>query len=79
MTALGRSGVMHSVTAHSLRAMLFTSADYGLRPVSTFGDADLPAWDDPDFGAQEPESRPCDGWIWHNAGQLAEGESWGGR
>lgn len=78
MTAFGRSGAMHPVTERSLRAALFTSGEYALRPVMAYGDVDQPAWDEPGFGAQEPASQPCEGWIWRNADRVAEGESWGG-
>lgn len=78
MTSFGRSGRMHPVSAESLRAALFASGEYALPQATSYGDVDHPAWDDPAFGTEEPPSQPCDGWRWHNAHGVVEGESWGG-
>ncbi len=78
MTAFGRSAAMHPVTAASLRAALFTSGPYELPQVWAYSDVDQPEWVDPEFDTREPPQLPCDGWSWHNADRVVEGESWGG-
>lgn len=78
MTTFGRSGRMHPMTEESVRAAFFTTAEYALPIAEAFRDTDLPSWDDPTFGAGEPDMEPCDGWTWHNAERVVEGPSWGG-
>lgn len=77
MTALGRPGAMDPLTADSLRAALFTSGAYELRPAERWNDVDRD-WADPATFDAEPETRPGDGWIWQNADRVVEGRSWGG-
>ncbi|MFG2130231.1 S66 peptidase family protein [Streptomyces sp. NPDC048751] len=77
MTALGRPGGMSALTAESLRAALFTSGAYELRPAERWNDVDRD-WADPATFDAEPESRPGHGWIWENADRVVEGRSWGG-
>lgn len=77
MVQFGRPGAMHPLTAHSLRASLFTSGEYELLQVDAYGDVERP-WSDPRTFDSEPEMVPCDGWIWHNADRVVEGSSWGG-
>ncbi len=77
MVEFGRPIAMHPVTAHSLRAALFTSGWYELPQVSEYRDTEHP-WDDPATFEREPDMQPCDGWIWHNADRVVEGPGWGG-
>ncbi|MET9733700.1 S66 peptidase family protein [Streptomyces sp. NPDC006458] len=77
MTALGRPGAMHPLTADSLRAALFTSGAYELRPAERWGDVNRD-WADPATFEEEPEMRPGSGWTWANADRVVEGRSWGG-
>ncbi|WP_405596456.1 LD-carboxypeptidase [Streptomyces sp. NBC_01410] len=77
MTELGRPGAMASLTAESLRAALFTSGPYELRPAERFGDVDRD-WADPATFTAEPETRPGSGWSWYGPQQVVEGRSWGG-
>ncbi|GAB2738931.1 S66 family peptidase [Streptomyces bullii] len=77
MCELGRPGAMHPHTAESLRAALFTSGEYELRPAERWRDIDRD-WADPATFDAEPETRPGTGWTWHNADQVVEGRSWGG-
>jgi muramoyltetrapeptide carboxypeptidase LdcA involved in peptidoglycan recycling len=77
MVELGRPGAMHPLTEESLRAALFTSGEYGLTPSETSGDVNR-SWEDPQTFASEPEMEPAEGWTWHNADRVVEGNSWGG-
>jgi muramoyltetrapeptide carboxypeptidase LdcA involved in peptidoglycan recycling len=77
MVELGRPGAMNPRTAESLRAALFTSGPYELRPAARWNDVDRD-WADPATFEEEPPSRPGDGWTWVNADRVVEGRSWGG-
>ncbi|MEV5428735.1 S66 peptidase family protein [Streptomyces sp. NPDC052701] len=77
MSELGRPGAMHPQTAESLRAALFTSGPYELRPAERWRDVDRD-WADPAAFDTEPEMRPGTGWTWLNADRVVEGRSWGG-
>jgi muramoyltetrapeptide carboxypeptidase LdcA involved in peptidoglycan recycling len=77
MCELGRPGAMHPQTAESLRAALFTSGPYELRPAERWRDIDRD-WADPATFDAEPETRPGTGWTWVNADRVVEGRSWGG-
>ncbi|MFB7270298.1 S66 peptidase family protein [Streptomyces sp. NPDC056244] len=77
MCELGRPGAMNPLTAESLRAALFTSGPYELRPAERFRDKDVD-WADPVALAAEPETRPGDGWSWHGPERVVEGRTWGG-
>ncbi|MEV5312299.1 S66 peptidase family protein [Streptomyces sp. NPDC052610] len=77
MVELGRPGAMNPRTADSLRAALFTSGPYELRPAERWNDVDRD-WADPETFEAEPPSRPNDGWTWVNADRVVEGRSWGG-
>ncbi|MFF7165349.1 S66 peptidase family protein [Streptomyces sp. NPDC008086] len=77
MAALGRPVAMDQLTAESLRAALFTSGGYELRPAERWNDVNRD-WADPATFDAEPETRPADGWTWVNAGRVVEGRSWGG-
>ncbi|MGW7277817.1 S66 family peptidase [Streptomyces sp. NPDC054844] len=77
MVELGRPGAMHPQTADSLRAALFTSGPYELRPAERWNDVNRD-WADPATFDEEPVSRPGSGWSWVNADRVAEGRSWGG-
>ncbi|WP_086769600.1 S66 family peptidase [Streptomyces bobili] len=77
MVQLGRPVAMDPLTAESLRAALFTSGSYELRPAERWNDINRD-WAEPATFASEPETRPGTGWIWHNADRVAEGRGWGG-
>ncbi|MCZ4514244.1 LD-carboxypeptidase [Streptomyces sp. ActVer] len=77
MCELGRPGAMDPLTAESLRAALFTSGEYELRPAERWRDVDRD-WADPATFQSEPETRPGTGWTWVNADRVVEGRSWGG-
>ncbi|MEU6276700.1 S66 peptidase family protein [Streptomyces populi] len=77
MCELGRPGAMDPLTAESLRAALFTSGPYELRPASRFREVDLP-WDAPESFLAEPPTEPGPGWTWVRPDRVAEGRSWGG-
>ncbi|GGV67295.1 LD-carboxypeptidase [Streptomyces griseoloalbus] len=77
MVELGRPGAMHPQTAGCLRAALFTSGPYELRPAGRWRDVDRD-WADPATFDAEPETRPGTGWTWVNADRVVEGRTWGG-
>ncbi|MFF6996988.1 S66 peptidase family protein [Streptomyces sp. NPDC008313] len=77
MCELGRPGAMDALTAESLRAALFTSGPYELRPADRFGDVGG-RWDDPATFESEPPTEPGGGWTWHRADRVVEARSWGG-
>ncbi|MEU9783462.1 S66 peptidase family protein [Streptomyces phaeochromogenes] len=77
MGELGRPGAMDPLTAESVRAALFTSGEYELRPAERWRDVDRD-WADPATFESEPETRPGTGWTWVNADRVVEGRSWGG-
>ncbi|MFC9679757.1 S66 peptidase family protein [Streptomyces sp. NPDC056948] len=77
MSELGRPGAMHPQTAESLRAALFTSGPYELKPAERWRDVDRD-WADPATFDAEPETRPGAGWTWVYADRVVEGRSWGG-
>ncbi|MFI5682740.1 S66 peptidase family protein [Streptomyces sp. NPDC051636] len=77
MCELGRPGAMHPRTADSLRAALFTSGPYELRPAERWNDVDRD-WADPATFEAEPATRPGTGWTWLGADRVVEGRSWGG-
>lgn len=77
MCELGRPGAMHPQTADSLRAALFTSGDYELKPAEHWNDINRD-WADPATFDSEPKTRPAAGWTWVNADRVVEGRSWGG-
>lgn len=77
MTEFGREGAMHPLTTESLRAALFESGTYRLRPAESFNDVNRP-WEDPATFRSEPEMMPAEGWTWHNPDTVVTGPSWGG-
>ncbi|WP_225834602.1 S66 peptidase family protein [Streptomyces sp. NK08204] len=77
MTEIGRPYALHPLTADSVRAALFTSGPYELRPAKHYRDTDRD-WADPATFDMEPDSQPADGWIWHQPDQRIEGRAWGG-
>ncbi|GKQ38219.1 S66 peptidase family protein [Streptomyces sp. A012304] len=77
MIELGRPVAMHPHTAESVRAALFTSGPYELRPADRWNDVNGD-WADPATFETEPGSRPGTGWTWLNADRVVEGRSWGG-
>jgi muramoyltetrapeptide carboxypeptidase LdcA involved in peptidoglycan recycling len=77
MNELGRPSALHPMTADSVRAALFTSSTYELRPAERYRDT-ARNWADPATFDAEPESQPAGGWIWHRPDRVDEGRSWGG-
>ena len=77
MTEIGRPHALHPLTADSVRAALFTSGPYELRPTDGYRDT-ARDWADPATFEAEPESVPADGWIWHRPERVVEGRAWGG-
>ncbi|GAA3792098.1 LD-carboxypeptidase [Streptomyces coacervatus] len=77
MTALGRPVAMDELTAESLRAALFASGEYELKPAGRWGDVNRD-WAEPATFDTEPETKPGSGWTWVNPDRVAEGRSWGG-
>lgn len=74
---LGRSGAPHPLTFDSLRAALFTSGWYDLRPATEWGDQPND-WRDPATLADEPVMFPGTGWTWAGPARTVEGRTWGG-
>jgi muramoyltetrapeptide carboxypeptidase LdcA involved in peptidoglycan recycling len=77
MYHLGRPGALHPHSTESLRAALFTSGEYELRPATTWRDEDRD-WADPATFESEPAMKRADGWHWHNGDHAVEGTTWGG-
>jgi muramoyltetrapeptide carboxypeptidase LdcA involved in peptidoglycan recycling len=77
MCEFGRPGAMHSLTTVSLQAALFTSGEYELRESTEYGDVQRD-WAEPETFDGPPAMEACEGWRWHNAGQVVEGLTWGG-
>lgn len=77
MCEIGRPGTMHPQTAESLRAALFTSGEYELKPAEHWNDISRD-WADPATFDAEPQMRPAGAWTWVNADRVVEGRSWGG-
>ncbi|MFC7216602.1 S66 peptidase family protein [Streptomyces polyrhachis] len=77
MTVLGRPGAVHPFSADSLRAALFGSQEYELRPAPEFRTIDQD-WREADTWTTEPPMEPGTGWGWHQADRVVEGVSWGG-
>ncbi|PZG19334.1 LD-carboxypeptidase [Micromonospora craterilacus] len=74
---LGRPGVLHPLTADSLRAALFTAGWYDLTPAAEWGDEPRD-WHDPGSLADEPAMFPGAGWRWQGPATVVEGRTWGG-
>ncbi|WP_328982833.1 LD-carboxypeptidase [Streptomyces mirabilis] len=77
MTEIGRPLSLHPSTAESMRAALFSSGPYELRPATRYRDTDRD-WADPATFELEPDSQPANGWIWHQPDQVITGRAWGG-
>jgi muramoyltetrapeptide carboxypeptidase LdcA involved in peptidoglycan recycling len=77
MVHLGRGGGLHAVTEESLRAALFTSDWYELRPSSDYTDESI-GWDDPAYLATPPAMFPAAGWSWDGPTAVVEAPVWGG-
>lgn len=77
MVEFGRPGAMAPLSAESLRAALFTSGEYELKPAERWHDTSRD-WADPATFEAEPETRPGSDWSWLNADHVVEGRSWGG-
>ncbi|MET8980144.1 S66 peptidase family protein [Streptomyces sp. NPDC004539] len=77
MVQLGRPVAMEAQTVDSLRAALFTTGPYELRPADRWNDVEGD-WADPSTFTRAQETRPGTGWHWRNADRVVEGRSWGG-
>ncbi|MFJ2472099.1 S66 peptidase family protein [Streptomyces sp. NPDC087659] len=77
MCELGRPGTVAPLTADSLRAALFTSGPYELRPADRVRVIDRD-WADPGTFTAEPETLPATGWSWAGPERVVEGRGWGG-
>jgi len=77
MVQLGRPVAMEALTVESLRAALFTSGPYELRPADRWNDVEGD-WTDPLTFTRVQETRPGTGWSWLNADRVVEGRAWGG-
>jgi muramoyltetrapeptide carboxypeptidase LdcA involved in peptidoglycan recycling len=77
MVQLGRGGRVHPDTDASLRAALFGTGPYELRPASATGDQESP-WEQPELLAEEPLMEPATDWVWHQADRVVDGPGWGG-
>lgn len=74
---LGRPGALHPLTWASLRAALFTTDWYELRPADDWGDQPHD-WNDPSTLETEPPMFPGTGWSWSGPQRVVEGPTWGG-
>jgi muramoyltetrapeptide carboxypeptidase LdcA involved in peptidoglycan recycling len=77
MVQFGRSGAMHPDSAASLRAALFTSGEFDLKPAEGWTDIGRD-WADPANLLDEPPLKPGTGWQWHGPDRVVEGALWGG-
>ena len=77
MVHLGRAGGLHPVSMASLRAALFDGGDLKLHPVDRFSEVEL-SWADPEGMRYPAPSSPAPGWVWHQAGRVVAGPTWGG-
>ncbi|MFD0555940.1 muramoyltetrapeptide carboxypeptidase LdcA involved in peptidoglycan recycling [Stackebrandtia endophytica] len=77
MTAFGRPGAMDPLTEESLRAALFTSGEYRLRPADGYTDIGRD-WADPATFDAEPDTMPGSGWEWIGPQRSVTGRGWGG-
>ncbi|WDZ86861.1 S66 family peptidase [Micromonospora cathayae] len=74
---LGRPGALHPLSTESLRAALFTTDWYELRPADEWGDQPHD-WNDPATLATEPPMVPGTGWTWLGNRRVVTGRTWGG-
>jgi hypothetical protein len=74
MTEIGRPYALAPLTAESVRAALFTSGPYVLRPAERYRDTDRD-WADPATFDAEPDGQPSGGWIWHRPDRLVDGRA----
>jgi muramoyltetrapeptide carboxypeptidase LdcA involved in peptidoglycan recycling len=77
MVHLGRPGGLHPVTADSLRAALFTSDWYELKPSPEYSD-EPGDWKDPAVLDRAVVMVPGTGWQWQGPAAVVEGPTWGG-
>jgi muramoyltetrapeptide carboxypeptidase LdcA involved in peptidoglycan recycling len=77
MVQFGRPGAMNPDTEASLRAALLRPGEYALTLPAGYSDAERD-WADPATFESEPRLEPAGEWLWHNAGRVVEGTSWGG-
>jgi len=77
MTAFGRAGSMDPLTEESLRAALFTTGEYRLRPADSYTDIERD-WADPATFDAEPDTMPGQGWQWLGPQTSVTGRGWGG-
>jgi muramoyltetrapeptide carboxypeptidase LdcA involved in peptidoglycan recycling len=77
MVHLGTGPTVDPVHLASLRAALFDSGDYEIRPVEHYCDEEL-GWDDPDSLTVAAPTTANPGWVWHQADSVVTGSTWGG-
>jgi len=77
MVHLGRPGGLHPVSTASLRAVLFDGGDLQLPQVDRFCEVELD-WADPEGLRYPAPTSPAPGWVWHRAGRVVTGPTWGG-
>jgi muramoyltetrapeptide carboxypeptidase LdcA involved in peptidoglycan recycling len=74
---LGRSGALHPLTDESLRAALFTSGWYELRPSADYTDEPV-EWQHPSYASTAQTMFPSTGWSWAGPTTVVEAPIWGG-
>jgi len=77
MVHFGRGGRTNPAHIESLRAALFESGWFPLRPPADWNDEPV-HWSDPALASTEPPMWPHEGWGWVNADRVVEGRTWGG-
>jgi muramoyltetrapeptide carboxypeptidase LdcA involved in peptidoglycan recycling len=61
----------------SLRAALFETTDFEIRPVERFSDEEL-SWADPASLTSSGPTVPSPGWVWHRPDRVVTAPTWGG-
>jgi muramoyltetrapeptide carboxypeptidase LdcA involved in peptidoglycan recycling len=77
MVHLGRAGRPHPAHVESLRAAVFGSGWFELKPPEDWGDEPV-SWKEPDRFGPEPPMWPHEGWQWVRADRVVVGRTWGG-
>jgi muramoyltetrapeptide carboxypeptidase LdcA involved in peptidoglycan recycling len=76
MVEFGRGGAMHPESERSLRAALFTSGEFELRPGAGWTDHSRD-WANPEFLKTEPDLFQPTEWSWYGEAPVS-GNLWGG-
>ncbi|PRY29553.1 S66 family peptidase [Pseudosporangium ferrugineum] len=77
MVHLSRASGVGPEVAASLRAALFTGGDLEIRPAAEFREDEL-NWGDPIALTGSVPSLTSPGRVWHGAGRVVSGRTWGG-